>query len=235
MDAAFPDKIQQHGFSRVNLRPLVAPAEKLSLPECHAIVQRSAVEFRGWAFPHSQRRTDEHGGPENVGDYVQHWCDWHYHIEFWRMYRSTQFLHYKVLREDTKDVQGAPETPFISIDWSIHLITEVVEFAARLQRSGIYQTGLRIDISLNNIAGRHLWVGPRRMDFSYPRVNHADSIKLVREVAETALQEISLEVSRNMILEFFDNFGWQPFGHLEKPPPFGIFVIQSGVGDFHWV
>ena len=26
-----------------------------------------------------------------------------------------------------------------------------------------------------------------------------------------------------------------PIGHLEKPPPFGIFVIQSGVGDFHWV
>ena len=60
---------------------------------------QNALELRGWEYPAILR-----GAPDVVRERTQQYFelsnDWQNHIEFWRMYKSGQFLHYLALRED---------------------------------------------------------------------------------------------------------------------------------------
>ncbi len=204
------EHIQGLGFWRVNIRPLRAPNSLLTLAQCRELVTKSSVSLRGWDYPHVSRRDDNQGGIENVGEFVQGWCDWYHHIEFWRMYKSTQFLHYKALREDlTDDIPEKPNGPFIGVGTSIYTMTELVEFAFRLFRAGLYKEGAQIHVTIGNTQGRQLWIDdPMRMGFSYPRKTAADKIEVQRDLSAADFETEPMDISSEMIVELFDHFGW---------------------------
>ncbi|MBY3138991.1 hypothetical protein [Rhizobium laguerreae] len=210
MDQALIDRIKSVGFWRVNIRPMGDPSRVLDLAECRRLVDRNQISLRGWNYPHVSR-VDNHGGDENMGDFVQNWTEWYQHVEFWRMYRSGQFLHYKALREDLMELDEKPEAKVLGTGTSIFTMTEIVEFAFRLRAAGLYERGMDIAVVIGNTSGRQLWIDdPGRMGFSYPRQTHAESIKLERRIDQAGLEVEPREIALGMIVELFDQFDWTP-------------------------
>jgi hypothetical protein len=110
------EHIRQFGHWRINFKPMRELAQPLSLGRCRELVQQAKVSIRGWDFPHTSHRNDEEGGSGNFGTYVENWTQWSGFLEFWRMYKSSQFLSYIALREDTRpDEHGNPVVPILNI------------------------------------------------------------------------------------------------------------------------
>jgi len=220
MNDALLEKIRSKAYWRVNLRPVTLPEVELSLPDCSAAVERSHVELRGWDYPHISRRNDDQSGYGPAGDYYEHWIDWEHHIEFWRMYRSSQFLHYRALGEDwevwTKYHSGHPPTPgavsILGVTW---LFTEIFEFAFRLFRNGLYASGVKVSIRLEGAKNRHLWVSEfNRMPFSYDRITLANVVDVRRTLDAETLRSADQDYVTPAIVEFFQNFDWSPSSEL---------------------
>jgi hypothetical protein len=204
------DSIRAIGHWRVNIRPLQPLAEKLSFQRCYDEVDRARISIRGWDYPHISRHQDDNGGWARIDDYVESWCSWHTQLEFWRMYKGGQFLSYNALHDDVAPQGTLAAGALLSIRDAIYSITEFVEFTQRLFANGLYRNGAHIRISLNNTAGRQLWVGPGRMPFLDPRQTGSRDIHLERDLGPNELAAGAIEVSLAIILEFFDYFGWNP-------------------------
>jgi hypothetical protein len=212
MKAGLEERVRGLGHWRVNIRPLQPLPEKMTLAQCKNVVEQASVSIRGWDFPHIARRQDDEGGYVNAGEYVENWCDWRQHIEFWRMYRSGQFLSYKTLWEDVADEERPrPPGPLLSVVGAIYSITEFVEFTHRLFSNGLYQEGGALSVTLGGAEGRQLWISQGdRMPFIDERRTQAPSISLQRDIEPEVLASSHLDVSLNMLLELFDHFGWNP-------------------------
>lgn len=205
------EKIQNVGHWRVNFRPPNPPDQRLTMAECHEIVNRSRVSIRGWDYPHVQRNQD-HGGWANVGEYAENWCDWERHAEFWRMYRSTQFLHYRALTEDlTNSGPGRPEGAVLSVLGAIYTVSEITEFASRLHQNGLYKDSLDIYVGLIDTEDRQLWISQfDRMSFFDTKSTKIPRLDIHRHVEAEQLVESPRDVSLSILLELFDHFGWNP-------------------------
>jgi hypothetical protein len=211
MQEGIEDKIRRIGHWRVNLRPLKLPAEKLSMDECHGRVNSARVSLRGWDYPHIQRN-QENGGFANVGEYAENWCDWYHHIEFWRMYRSSQFLHYRALWEDLENEEPRRvDGPILSVLGAIYTVTEIIEFASRLYQEGLYLHGVNLQITLHKTQNRQLWFSEgRRVPFSVEKRTQAKQLDIEREISQDALDKGPMDQSADILLELFDHFGWNP-------------------------
>jgi len=207
------DKIRSVGHWRVNFRPLEALAERLSFGQCESAVNDNRVELRGWDYPHVSRRQDDTHGYARAGEYVENWIDWEVHSEFWRMYRSSQFLHYRALWEDLDDNRyngrPRPSAHVLSVGSAIYSITEIFEFLFRLVRAGVYPLGVKALISLENTAGRQLWINEStRMPFSEPKLTGASSIGIERTIHVRDATGSDHRISMSAIVEIFEHFGW---------------------------
>jgi hypothetical protein len=209
------EKIKSQGYWRVNFRPATISDPLLSLKECFDVVDHNRVQLRGWDYPHVQRN-EEHGGTGRQGEYFESWTDWSRHREFWRMYRSSQFIHYMTLWEDRiegKDrVQSRiPAVSVLGTGGTVYVTTEVFEFLSRVTRAGLYKNGVTVELSLENAAARILWVDdPRRMGFLDDRRNDAPRIKFGKTLSALEAVSTSSEIALDAALEIFDNFGWNP-------------------------
>lgn len=216
MKAGLLDRIRSRAYWRVNFRPLDEGAPQLTLPNCNSVVERSSVSLRGWDYPHISRRNDDESGFGPAGEYYEHWVDWGQHIEFWRMYKSSQYLNYRALWEDwvdsTQHHSDVPPTPrSISVVGTTYIFTEIFEFAYRLARNGLYESGAQINITLENAVDRHLWISEfDRMPFSYERKTGAERVEIERTLDARAIAGGSHDLSVNAVIEFFENFDWSP-------------------------
>src|SRR5690349_9989963 len=100
MKAGLLDKIRSRGHWRINFQPRLLLEQKSSLGECSAAVEKNAPRLRGWQYPYVPVKNDDDQGSLPSGEFFEAWIDWSNHIEYWRAYRSHQFLHYLALRED---------------------------------------------------------------------------------------------------------------------------------------
>ncbi len=151
------------------------------------------------------------------GEFFEAWIDWWNHIEYWRSYRSRQFLHYIALREDW----------FAESDWDKELakkilpgraigtartiwqITEIFEFLSRLGRNDVYPSGAIVSLTLENTEGRQLWVDdPQRMPFLDEKKTGAARIEIKRELLPSEFSVQGAEIARSVIVELFDHFDW---------------------------
>lgn len=157
------EKIRTRGHWRVNFRPLSPPKKELSLLECRDVVDKNCVSLRGWNYPHVSNKPDAlHARTNSFEGSV----DWHEHIEYWRMYQSSQFLHYVALDDDWTDVShwrkdALPAGQFLeAVGGLFHEVAEVFAFLTRLARDGLYATGASVSIDLIGMEGRRLYLAP---------------------------------------------------------------------------
>lgn len=223
------EKIRAVGFVRVVIRPTVLP-EELSVVDAREMVKKGSVSLRGWDYPHIAARNDDHGGSEYTPEFAQDWCDWYHHVEFWRMYQSGQFLHYKALREDLSKDENVPEGRVLGVGSFMYTVTEITEFAHRLRAAGLYKEGATLKISLYNCLGRRLWVeDPNRLDFTSPMVTQSDTITVERSLrtSELLLGDPK-EISRPIIREFLAAFGWNPSQDLISSTQSELYSLKLG-------
>lgn len=223
------EKIKAIGFVRVVIRPTIIP-ESLTVATAREVVQKASVSLRGWDYPHIASRNDEHGGYEHHAEYAQEWCNWYHHVEFWRMYKSGQFLHYKALREDLSKEDNVPKGPVLAVGSFMYTVTEVTEFAHRLRAAGLYKEGATIQISLGNARGRRLWIeDPMRLDFLSPMITSSERVTVERSLRTSdLLLGDPKDISLSIISEFFDAFGWTPSSDLISSTQTELYNLKLG-------
>jgi hypothetical protein len=204
------ERIRGYGHWRVVIRPIVPLTQILTYQECRQRVEQSRVSIRGWDYPHMASREDDQGGEDRGDGYLENWCDWHTQVEFWRMYRSGQFLSYNSLYEDVSAPEKEGDARDLNITSAIYEVTEFVEFAHRLAHEGLYRDGYQIEVSLNNTRGRYLEAGRGRMPFFDRLRTGSETIRVYRIVNSAELEAGAIPTSLSMLLELFDAFGWNP-------------------------
>ncbi len=212
------EEIKKHGYWRVNFQPLKINRIE-NLQTCRELIEKSRVSLRGWDYPHVQRVSNASGATEACGEYFQSWTDWEDHKEFWRMYKSSQFLYYRAFQEDwlknnswMRTMEDLPPGTLLGfLGTVIYQTTEGFEFLYRLIQNGLYQDGVLVDFSLNNLKGRELWIEDGgRVPFSYPRKTGAENLKFIKTYTKEEVMQNSKLLANSIIREIFDSFEWNP-------------------------
>ena len=204
------EDIRSIGHWRVNIRPLQPLVDKLSFQKCFEEVDRARVSIRGWDYPHISHRQDDTGGKTRGDCFAESWTSWNRQFEFWRMYRSGQFLSYNTVRDDVEQRRGIHGVRVLATRDAIYSITEFIEFTHRLFINGLYRNGVSIYISLNNTANRQLWAGANRLPFLAAHQTGADTINIKKVLSPIDFEGGAMEIALEILMEFFDYFGWNP-------------------------
>ena len=124
------------------------------------------MQLRGWDYPHLDAQ-------RAFGDnWVASWCQFMGHLEYWRLYQSSQFVHLFSVREATepgwreklqtatashlghrKDVDWESVPGFVSVVNTVYCVTEIVEFTTRLAQAGVYRGEVDLSVSIEGIQG----------------------------------------------------------------------------------
>lgn len=213
------ERIRSRGHWRVVIRP-TRFVEKLipSVVDLFPIVQKSAVELRGWDFPHIAQNQRPHIDIDWVGQEFE----WQHYLEIWRFYQSGQFVHVSGMFDDWRDQselwnrplpanwQPGADMPFTNTVWRF---TEIFEFASRLAASDAYSAvdRVQVEIVLSRLQGRRLYVdAPRKTPFLN---NYQATLNELPFSAEYNREDLIAE-SRKLALppasELFQRFGYNP-------------------------
>jgi hypothetical protein len=205
-------KIKKRGYWRIVIRPRAFAAERISLADLAGIVPKCAVPLGGWHFPHIDAREAERRG----ADWVEQVTDWAHHIEFWRLYRSGQFVFFKSFTEDWRELaplggQRLDPGKWLSIYSVIFMALKIHEFAANLVRSVPNGDEVLMDGKLCNIKGRSLLVGNlERGEFLSPHSASAVDAVFSKQHERTTLVADSRTAAVEMAKQLFWFFGWSP-------------------------
>lgn len=213
-------KIKTKGYWRIVFEP-VEIEELESLPKCKEIIEKNRVQMRGWDYPHFPLRIDDDSRIETGQNFYQGWLNWENHIEFWKMFRSGQFIHYLALREDwTNDLRYRniwqrddliPDAgEVLGVTGTIFQITEIYTFLARLCSNGMYKSGVKVNISLNNTENRYLVLESfDRVGFSTPKRTAAPIIKFDKTYSPEEIIKDANTIAVHVITELFQVFQWE--------------------------
>lgn len=205
------ERIQEMAHWRVLIRPLTPLEDELSFGRCLEVVSASKVSLRGWDYPHvEQDRLDDRGGHGRGEDFYESWTDWEGFREFWRMFKSGQFLSYNLLHGEIGmfgDEGGKRIVPAVD---TIYSVTEYVEFAQRFAKNVPLSAGYELTISLRNAAGYRLFAGVGRMPFPNNRVNGASDLMVRKRVTPVIGSGGTIDIANSILLHIFDHFGWNP-------------------------
>jgi hypothetical protein len=135
-------------------------------------------------------------------------------MERWVLFRSGQFVCNRALVEH-QDLGN--NLHYLEV---VRLVTQIFQFAARMNRDRLLTSGGRIDINLKNVAGRGLWVP----DFSasYWSRDQQFSVRRQFDSADLAAQE-GRDLALDVIIEIYRKFGWN------EPPVETLAIEQSGI------
>jgi len=222
--AKLPVPVLEHPHWRVNFRPDVYQGEAVpSLFECFQIIEKNKVRLRGWDYPHLSHRDTERTQGVN---WVASWTDFMGHLEYWRFYQSTQFLHLFSIREATYepwrsrlqelatfhlsqitdlDLEKVPG--FISMMNFLYNVTDIIEFATRLCQAQVYKGSLNISIQINHIRNFILTTEINRAWDIYCSAGE-DSLGKTWTINCESLVGDSPQYSLDIVVWFFERFGW---------------------------
>jgi hypothetical protein len=212
------ERIKQSAHWRVTIRPSTFERLRVpDLPDCWRIIESSAVALRGWDYPHVDRLDRANGT-----DWIESWCEFRGHQEYWRFYQSGQFVHLLSLREDAipNSLERAIEkvmteippekTPSGCLDVVevLFTLTEIYEFCSRLAQKMALQGSVIVTVELVNVKSRILTA----LEFSrawwgyYPsaveRLPYSNIIPVERLIADSA--QLALDAA----IWFFHRFQW---------------------------
>lgn len=218
------DTVKARGYWRVNFRPATHRDRLPSASHCERVVEENSVSLRGWPYPPVlpgsdavERMPSEDGFAEAVS-YLNN-------IEFWKMFRSGQFIHYLALGEDwfreagaDKDLQDIEPLTRFSFQDAVYVACEIYEFLARLTRSRLYEERVDVSIQLHEMKGRIVWVhGPRRLPLLHEYRTGGDSINWSRQHEPQEVIENSRQYSAELLVHVFNAFGWDArYDHMAQ-------------------
>jgi len=207
------ERIKSKGYWRVVICP--TSFERLRIPtfsKLQELAQACNVHWRGWDYPHLETHV-----VQNKQDWIESSVDWEYFIEYWRLYRSGQFIHLFALHEEHMDIKKSlpiryPPRPkragyvdFVSVTYTI---TEIFEFATRMANKDILRPAAFISIGLYNMENHQLATfGGRFLPDNYAYTTN-DPIVIEKEIPQQELISRPDEFALDFIVEIFERFNW---------------------------
>ncbi len=209
-------EIKTRGYWRINFRPITLDNQLHELSDCLNIVAMNKVSLRGWSYPYVPNENVDRKGLAPGNDYYEGWINSRIHLELWRMYQSTQFIHYCALWEDWENEDNFfhrdnPKKPgsSLSVIGTTYHVAEVYEFIRRLVQNDIYPQGVQVKIELCNTEERILVIDdPFRGPFFQEYKTAATSISYEQVYEKEDILLKSQDLALDCIVHFFKRFGW---------------------------
>ena len=207
-------KIHSNGYWRVNIRPTQYDNSKISnLTEAREIIEKCGVLLRGWDYPHFT-----HADILNGDNWIESQVQFEGHIEYWRLYQSSQFIHHFACREDYEVKEDdisylglhsiSPSNRYLSILSSFYTVTEIFEFASRLTQNGIFNSPLTISINLYGMKDRVLFFWERSRHLSRTYKSNFDEITFENEYPLDLIISDSAKLAMKATIHIFKRFNW---------------------------
>ncbi|NCO40338.1 MAG: hypothetical protein COZ06_24395 [Armatimonadetes bacterium CG_4_10_14_3_um_filter_66_18] len=208
------EKIRSRGWWTVRIRPLNyqndTPAALADLEEA---VRTSAVELRGWPFPHYDC------GPRSIrtrtADYIGQELDWKHYVEMWRAYKSGQFISLSALWEDWRDKSTLWPAPpgwapgiTLSVENAVHRLAEIFEFAARWARAIPVGDKMVVECAIHGLQSRALQLAPTGPGFFCERRCSVPKWKWAPEYPTAEVFSSPREHAISPAVNLFELFGW---------------------------
>ncbi len=223
---------------RVNIRPLAyEPSTIPTLSECTRLVEKNAVRLRGWDYPHLGRDDERSYG----NNWIASWASFGGHLEYWRLYQSSQFVHLFSVREATRqewrdelqrdtechlnhysEINWSSVPGFLSIINTLYCVVEIVEFATRMAQANVYRGDLEFTLSIKGIKDYVLTTERNRAWMNY----YACSLDMIENTWTFNTESLlgnSSERSLEILAWLFERFGW-----LDPP----LKVIRKDIDDY---
>jgi hypothetical protein len=209
-------KIKSHGYWRVLIRPEGHVKDRIaSVTDLFPLIQRLAVQLRGWDFPHVDIQNRPH-----IGD---HWAgqdfEWEHHLERWRLYQSGQFGYLGAFTLDWATHTDnwlprppkAPQDALLGISDVVCRFAEIFEFASALALSPAGDDPMFLSVGCHGIQDRELWLDdPNRVPFSRtPKCSVPEFVQSNTFPRETLVAETSA-LGNLWAKELFRRFDWDP-------------------------
>jgi len=214
------NRIKKRGYWEINFSPKKFNTERISdRKTCKEIITKSAVELRGWDYPHVPTQDDEKQAMYFGQDYLEAYIDWWAHKEAWRFYQSGQFIHYLGLWEDwteengwaSEELKKIKPSSILSIIGNVYTLTEIFEFLKRLTLQGVYDDGVKVSIKLVGMKERKLEIldlGRVPLMMSY--IARVPEITLpTKEITKEEILNKTQEFALEYIRYLFETFGWE--------------------------
>lgn len=190
----------------------------LDLPtkRLHELVTDNAVQLRGWDLPHAH-------GMENAQSYVFNAVDWGMHLEFWRLYKSGQFVMSSSFWDIRDEIQAQLRRQFdafvltasaeqkqqirlvVSFVGIIYSVTEYYLFAARLAKA-LDIVDFTFDLSLHNIENIAIVPGETSVPWHAFYRAAINDIRLTTKSHEIITDPLAASVKS--LREIFQCFQW---------------------------
>lgn len=210
------ETIRERGYWKVVIRPSTFVEKRvLDKGTLAHIIEKNAVSYKGWNFPHLDDFRDADEGPDWIGQEI----DWKPILELWRFYQSGQFVHYFGMVEAWDESLGRllPQTDDESrpaelrVESALERFTEIFEFAARLSFTDAGDAAAWIEISVGNIDNCVLLALPQRNGSTvWFHRSKKPSKTIVKELSSTELVADRRELAVKSALDFFECFKWKP-------------------------
>lgn len=219
MTSEMVDLIRTRGYWRINFRPERFTHQFNSAADCLRVVESCAVRIRGWEYPAILKGSrsvkelyadDGYAQEIRLGNF----------LEFWKLFRTGQFIHYAALAEDWFENTSQPVGPppdmiqpntRLSFEEAIYRVAEIYEFLARLVGAGLYEGSVGVRIELHNLKGREIWIQSRhRGHFPHPHTTAGSAVVLDErlEVGKVVANPSAFAAAH--LQRIFRSFGFSP-------------------------
>ncbi|MCD6599599.1 MAG: hypothetical protein J7L19_03405 [Dehalococcoidia bacterium] len=212
------DEIKSRGYWRVEIRS--TEYQERRLPSRRAIedsINKATVSLRGWPYPYFSTDKALYDGKALEGK-----VDWGYHKEYWRLYKSGQWLHYLALdgawisrKEIFKGRSPLPtqHSGYLHVRGDVlFTLTEILRFAMGLAQCGVLDPTAFLSIQLHNTHDYMLYENPGRpWFFIHEYVNSLTTP--IGENERVPVGELSLVVNQLALetaTKVFEVFNWVP-------------------------
>lgn len=206
------DLIKSRGYWDVEIRPQTFLERRVpKKTQLIGILRSSAVQLRGWDFPHIAHGQD----PAIEQDRIEQEHRWNHYVESFRFYQSGLFVDLAGFPEDWRDNSGLwpPENSGwtwgrdFHIENAVYRLTEVLEFASRLSETPAGDEVMEVQVKCVGLKGRALQVGPNRMPFFPPHTAQGNVFSYVAQLSKPQLTQ-ARDVALDAAGQLFDQFGW---------------------------
>lgn len=216
----FVSELKSSAHLRFEWRPNKYQADRAErLQKLRQVIESSIVRARGWDFPHVER-TD---GFEASARYIGSWNEHLNQKEYWRLYRSYQFVSLARLRESVIGAsawynnswqmrvfspfgENDPDTQFVDFVNTIWSIAERIDFAHRLTKATEVPSCLLV-LSLRNVKGVHLLAEPNR-PLSGAYISASPDIEYSRAVEAAGLISDWKGIAASCAVTIVEKFGF---------------------------
>ncbi|MFQ5872196.1 MAG: hypothetical protein ACE5JL_00140 [Dehalococcoidia bacterium] len=213
--AGLLQEIKSRAYWRVEIRSTEYDSSRLpNRAAMTALLRAVVVSFRGWPYPYFEPNESRYNGK-----WLEGHINWEAYKEYWRLYESSQWLHYFAahgvwLPKDKLFSGRSPKPPdhagYIHVRDTLYTVTEVFRFAIGLAERGVLDPVAHLSISLCNTRDCMLYEDFERL-FFYNYVSESDQpISQEWNVPASELRAVADEKALEMATKILSVFNWTP-------------------------